>query len=447
MDRFDEMRTKGINTNDATATSSDILEGKTAYAQGRRIIGELVPSSGNPGVISDIYSWCAQKGAVIPEEQTVENLLECVKSISEIVSFTVNFDTAGGDLIQSQTVVYGHTITEVTPVYENHTFGGWLLAGEPFDIDEPIKQNCTLVAKWDGMPNEVYLMEAGTSSNDVARAYGAYQRLGNSASSSYTRDKILSITFFANPEQVETGYVASWDVSLNRDGSAMAYIYANTQNSGYYDLYIAGALKFILPANLRQFFQNYTACTNINGLHLFDTSNVTNMALMFQKCSSLTNVDVSGFDTSNVTNMSTMFGTCSSLTNVDVSNFDTGKMTSSSLMFQYCENLLSFDGSNFYRNPTIPKFDIQGMFSQCKKIRKINLSKLDIGAVTVLTQAFFYCQNLEVLDIRNMTFDSVTSSSQAFAWIPNTCVIYVKNADVEAYIRSLNFAGIIRVVG
>lgn len=46
MDRFDEMRTKGVNTNDATATSFDILQGKTAYAQGRKITGSLVPSGG-----------------------------------------------------------------------------------------------------------------------------------------------------------------------------------------------------------------------------------------------------------------------------------------------------------------------------------------------------------------------------------------------------------------
>jgi surface protein len=41
-----------------------------------------------------------------------------------------------------------------------------------------------------------------------------------------------------------------------------------------------------------------------------DTSNVTDMAGMFNECSELTSLDVSGFDTSNVENMAGMFAGC-----------------------------------------------------------------------------------------------------------------------------------------
>ena len=51
------------------------------------------------------------------------------------------------------------------------------------------------------------------------------------------------------------------------------------------------------------------------------------MNYMFDDCSSLASLDVSGFDTSKVTNMSNMFYNCSSLASLDVSGFNTSLVT------------------------------------------------------------------------------------------------------------------------
>ena len=48
---------------------------------------------------------------------------------------------------------------------------------------------------------------------------------------------------------------------------------------------------------------------------------------MFNKCSSLTSLNLSNFNTNNVTNMDSMFNKCSSLTSLNLSNFNTNNVT------------------------------------------------------------------------------------------------------------------------
>lgn len=79
-----------------------------------------------------------------------------------------------------------------------------------------------------------------------------------------------------------------------------------------------------------------------------DTSNVTNMSMMFRGLSAQ-EIDLSGFDTSNVTDMSEMFFS-SYVPNIDLSSFDTSKVTNMASMFAYSFfstlDLTGFDTSN-----------------------------------------------------------------------------------------------------
>ena len=63
------------------------------------------------------------------------------------------------------------------------------------------------------------------------------------------------------------------------------------------------------------------------------------MENMFDKCSSLTNLNLSSFNTQKVTKMNFMFCNCSSLINLDLSNFNTPDDTDMHMMFFKCSSL------------------------------------------------------------------------------------------------------------
>lgn len=94
-----------------------------------------------------------------------------------------------------------------------------------------------------------------------------------------------------------------------------------------YDVYKSGTSFEYLLLNS----SNVTEVLDAN------TTGITNMAFMFDSCTSLTTVPL--FNTSNVTNMDHMFMYCSSLTTVPL--FNTSNVTNMSWMFCNCRNVES----------------------------------------------------------------------------------------------------------
>ena len=81
---------------------------------------------------------------------------------------------------------------------------------------------------------------------------------------------------------------------------------------------------------------------NITGLSLFNTGNVINMDLIFSRCESLTDVDISSFDTKNLASVPLfMFSGCVNLVNVKLPvSFKNNKIIDNfDVLFKECPNL------------------------------------------------------------------------------------------------------------
>ena len=97
----------------------------------------------------------------------------------------------------------------------------------------------------------------------------------------------------------------------------------------------------------------YTKQHSLLEVNNLNTSNVTDMSLMFYPCSNLTYINTN-FDTSEVTNMYAMFSSCTSLTSLDLSNFDTSNVMSVERMFYECSKLIDI-GMIYCNSTTINK--------------------------------------------------------------------------------------------
>ena len=159
--------------------------------------------------------------------------------------------------------------------------------------------------------------------------------------------------------------------------------------------------KLTIKGSASGLFSNLPKLEKID-LTNVDTSNVTNMDLLFAFCSGLREID--GLtDTANVTSMGATFYGCSSLTRIDLSHFNTSKVTCMISMFNGCSSLTKLDLSNF-DSSAVDMMDY--MFTGDKSLASLNIGKFKLGNASGLGKAITMKNMLEGLDgLTNFTFN------------------------------------------
>ena len=176
------------------------------------------------------------------------------------------------------------------------------------------------------------------------------------------------------------------------------------------------------PTTTFKWFVGMDEVENISGLNYLNTSQVTNMSQMFDRCSSLTSLDLSGFNTANVTNMSWMFYDCKALTSLNVSSFNTAKVTDMRDMFGNCNSLRSLDLSNFN---TANVTDMCQMFAVCLGLTNLDVSNFNTAKVTDMLEMFVADSCLTSLDLSSFNTANVTEMRYMFQNCSNLRTIYV----------------------
>jgi surface protein len=154
-----------------------------------------------------------------------------------------------------------------------------------------------------------------------------------------------------------------------------------------------------------------------------NTSEVTNMTWMFERCKALTRLDLSSFNTSKAYDMSGMFYECSNLQTIYVGNgWSTSAVTNSSDMFLKCTSLVGGKGTTYNASHIDKAYahidggtSNPGYFTEWKEAYACYTSEN-----TTLT---FYCDNLR--NSRTGTTYDLNESYKAPGWEEDGSNTYV----------------------
>lgn len=166
-------------------------------------------------------------------------------------------------------------------------------------------------------------------------------------------------------------------------------------------------------ANAQGLFANLTAATAIDAKNL-NTALVTNFNSMFLNAESAKTINVTGFNTSAGTDFANMFDDCYAVTKITgIESFDMSKATTMELMFSECKKLSTLDLSK-WNTSKVKNF--RGTFSGMHSLKfNSSIGNLNTASATNMSMMFQYC--LQFVDIAfgaNFKTNNVTDMSGMF---------------------------------
>ena len=166
--------------------------------------------------------------------------------------------------------------------------------------------------------------------------------------------------------------------------------------------------------NLTKTESMFEECNNITSITFgrnFVTNKVTTMALMFEGCSKLQTLDISGFDFGSVLSLQETFENCSALTSLKVTKFNTAKCTNFYAIFQDCSSITNLPTSTM---DTSSGVQMNTMFAGCSKLASIDLSSFKTSNAQYMQEMFYGCASLTSVDVSKFDTSNVKDMSAMF---------------------------------
>lgn len=193
-------------------------------------------------------------------------------------------------------------------------------------------------------------------------------------------------------------------MNLVKDPTTAAYMfnYAFSTTNTTFEIPMMDC-KYV--TSLRGFLQYCTRLTAVSGLANLKNigSTLTQLAYFFDNCSNLAGSVVipASWDTSGVTTIDNMFNKCSALTSIDLSNMDLSACKNMQMLFSECTRVTTITLPSTFRSDIATFYYF---FNKCTYLTTVNLSALGSVSTKDFTNMFYMCVNLPEADLSNLVY-------------------------------------------
>lgn len=346
------------------------------------------------GHIQNAYGMAEEKGATIPEKKNLQNLADCVGSIS-----------GGGGVVHPKFVSFA------------------FFNGSEIDLSWLRTDNIT------SMKNMFYLENKNNvTSLDVSKFD--------------TRNVVDMSGMFKFCKNITTLDISNFYFGNVTDCSGMFYISDNSNNSELISITLPTSVDFRKVKYFNNMFYNCSRLNNIYGCQIndwqIDGSIIDNISYMFGNCG-FREIRLSNWNlTSNNLSISYLFDNSANAITIEVPKINSTGVKVISSIFDSCLKLKKIIGLENWNIPNVNA--MSRIFYRCYELEEIDLSFWNFNLQTT-SYAFSYCTKLKKIDIRNMELTNCTLYTNMFGTnningVPNNCLIIVKDNANKQWVTS-----------
>jgi len=411
---------------------------------------------GNPTITIDIK--VIEKEYVLQDGTSINSILSSLSPVS------INFSH---DDLSNQTALYNLSIDSDAPIYVYSNASNELTITN--NTNKPIYANSDMANCFSNLSTLKTINNIDqvnfSKTKDMSNMFSSTRRLAtiNGLNNIDVSNVTNMTSMFEKNKGITSLDISNWNIQ-SLDDMTLMFATSNIASFPNIDKLNTGSVTKMDYA-----FKSNSKIESLTSLANWNVSNVKSFKGMFEACTSLTSLDISGWNTSgaidlsyflkgnkklttinglaniNLTNaqdISGFFYDDIALTNIDISNWNVSNINNMTSLFEGCTNLVST--GNLANWDLSKATSLSSMFKSATNLTDVgNIANWNITNVSDLSSMFNKCDSLSLSfynSLNNWNTSNVTNTSYMFSTInwPSDAYLDLSNWNMTSLLTCSN---------